>query len=244
MSTPAKPSPRATDSPRAQDERAGARPAKDSRPKDSHIPEPTPQSEEERLRLARARAQSYRSEAAPDAAELELAAGQTDVDEDLPETLDEWMSLVSNRVEEAMRRGLFDNLPGKGKPQPLQRDPFVPEDRQMAFNLMKKNQITPGWIGDRKTILGAIDALRGEMRALGATFRAREENSTATADRARLAHEWGLCVTNWEERVRLLNIQILNLNLTQPFHYLEVYKLRLDEELKRAGVTRTLGTPD
>lgn len=208
-----------------------------ARHKKSRREEERPRSEEERLRMARERARDYREGRT---AEWIDATEDASADEDLPETLDEWMDLVSRRVEEGMRRGMFDNLPGRGKPQSLQRDPYVPEDMQMAYNLMKKNQITPGWIGDRKAVLGAIDVLRDEMRTIGTAFRARSEQISVEADVALLVHEWHSCVQNWEERIVRLNEQILNLNLTQPSLHLEVYKLRLDEELKRAGVTRAL----
>lgn len=217
---------------------------------------PAGYTEEERLRWAREQAKTYRtgsaesplepSKRAPEGAE-NLEGGQ---EEELPQTLDEWQDLVSRRVEEAIRQGMFDNLPGKGKPQPVKRDPFVSEDQQMAFSLMKKNQITPGWIGDRKSILAAIEALRGEIREFADVFAGRiaelqaqqlqtEQQKTAAAFE-QAAAQWHSCVAVWEERVQILNGQILNLNLTQPFHYLEIYKLRLDEELKRAGAGRTL----
>lgn len=211
-------------------------PKSGSRPNKAPLrPVPSP-SEEERLRKARERAQLYRQESDPDVEAIPGLVDDPAAQDDLPETLDEWMDLVSKRVEEGMRRGLFDNLPGQGQPQRLQRDPFVPEEQQMAYNLMKKNQITPGWIGDRKAVLNAIDALRTEMKAMGQAFLARAEQMGHEADKTLLAHEWRLCVTNWEERVMLLNKQILNLNLSQPYHHLEVYKLRLNEELARAGV--------
>jgi DnaJ homolog subfamily C member 28 len=192
-------------------------------------------SEEERLRKARERAQGYR---APDTERDE--AGDDQPQSSTPRTLDEWMDVVSNRVEEAMRNGAFDNLPGKGKPLSLERDPFVPEEQQMAYSIMKKNEITPGWIGDRKSVLAAIERLRQEMQETAARFQAKMAQTTVAGDQARLAQEWGVWVVKWEERVKTLNDEILKLNLSQPLQHLEVYKLRLDEELKRAGAARTL----
>jgi len=237
------------------------------------------------LRLARERARAYRTDASPpeladrpkrpspqelidkDLAAQDLddagsgeEATEEDTEEETPQTLDEWLDVVSRRVDDAMRRGLFDNLPGQGKPQLLRRDPFVPEDQQMAYSLMKKNQITPGWIGDRKAILAAIAALREEIGVVGAVYmgRLQQVQTRSHANRlsknhtdnqqtgnkelapAQLAAEWNFYVNEWDERIKLLNKQIVNLNLSQPFHYLEIYQLRLHEELKRAGMERTL----
>ena len=67
-----------------------------------------------------------------------------------------WGDYVNQQIEEAMRAGQFDNLKGKGKPQDLRRNPFVPEDQELAFNLLSNNDLVPGWISDRTAILTAI----------------------------------------------------------------------------------------
>jgi hypothetical protein len=51
---------------------------------------------------------------------------------------------------------------------------------------------------------------------------------------------WERWLLRWENEVRDINRRIQNLNLTQPIAHLEVIKLRLDDELRRAGVGRTL----
>lgn len=247
MSTNPKPSHRHTPESSQQAHKPQTHKLQGQKPKTQHPGTGSFQTEKERLRLARERAKTYRAEPV-DPHDLtralepveEPVKEPVEEEQELPETLEEWQDLVSRRVDDAMRRGLFDNLAGQGKPQSLQRDPFVPEDQQMAYTLMKKNQITPGWIGDRKSILAAIEDLRQEIYEFARVFWAKAEQSEVTDERTRLAQQWDGCVLAWQERVDTLNGQILNLNLSQPFHYLEVYKLRLDEELQRVGATRAL----
>ncbi|NJN84502.1 MAG: DUF1992 domain-containing protein [Caldilineaceae bacterium] len=52
----------------------------------------------------------------------------------------EWMELANQRIEEAIRQGALDNLPGAGKPLDLSPDPFVPADRQLAFWTAQEQQ--------------------------------------------------------------------------------------------------------
>ena len=81
------------------------------------------------------------------------------------QTMEEWADLVSQRIEEAIRQGHFDNLPGRGKPLELRRDPYVPEDQQMAHTLLRNNNLVPAWIGERKAVLASIERLRAKLAA-------------------------------------------------------------------------------
>lgn len=78
--------------------------------------------------------------------------------------MDEWRDLASQRIDDAMRQGMFDNLSGRGKPINLRRAPFLPADQQMAVTLLRNNGLAPEWIAGRKDTLAAIDNLRADLR--------------------------------------------------------------------------------
>ena len=69
--------------------------------------------------------------------------------------------LADRRIEDAMREGKFDNLPGKGKPLDLEPMPAEENARLMwwAIRLMKGNDVTPDEVRLRKQ----IDVLRDEL---------------------------------------------------------------------------------
>jgi hypothetical protein len=52
-------------------------------------------------------------------------------------------SAIEQRIKEAMARGEFDNLPGKGKPIDLEAYFNTPEDLRMAFSILKSNEFVP-----------------------------------------------------------------------------------------------------
>ena len=53
---------------------------------------------------------------------------------------------ISKQLQEAMERGDFDNLPGKGKPLKLETNPFIPSETRMVNQLLKDNGFAPRWI--------------------------------------------------------------------------------------------------
>lgn len=189
-----------------------------------------------RLRRAREEAAEYRrgpsDPPAPDAL--------PERDPDTPE-MEEWRDLVSKRIEEAMRRGEFDNLSGRGKPVNVSREPFVPEDQQMAFKLLQNNNLTPDWIAERKEVLKAVEGFRAKVAAVAGQARVQCEAAADDARRHAVSMTWLRWIAAWEAEIVELNRRINTLNLRQPSIHLEVFKLRLDEELRRAGVTRRLG---
>ncbi|MEZ4708801.1 MAG: DUF1992 domain-containing protein [Caldilineaceae bacterium] len=151
-----------------------------------------------------------------------------------PKSLQHWNDLVSGRIEEAMQQGAFDNLPGHGKPLNLRRNPYTPEEQQMAFNLLEDNNLTPGWIGDRQKLQNDIAALRSQM----AQAVARQQKAWANAsphERSELQLERPYYLRRWQTSIDELNKRIKSLNLQQPFIHLEILILKLDEELARLG---------
>lgn len=52
-------------------------------------------------------------------------------------------SLVEQRIEEALARGDFDDLPGAGRPLDLDDDPLVPEEMRVANRILKNAGYLP-----------------------------------------------------------------------------------------------------
>ena len=159
-----------------------------------------------------------------------------------PRGLNEWQDLITEQLDEAAARGAFDNLPGKGQPLRLNEHPNEPSDMRMANKLLKDNDLTPSWIGDRKALLAEIETLRAAMRRQWDLAGARIKD--AGGDRETLKDSWHRALIRWEEQIADLNRRIVSLNITLPIWRMELHRLRLDEELNRIGATRTLAGDD
>jgi hypothetical protein len=67
--------------------------------------------------------------------------------------------IVEQRIKEAMDKGEFDNLPGKGKPLLLEDDSHVPEDLRLAYKLLRNADCLPPELLEKKEILQMEDML-------------------------------------------------------------------------------------
>jgi Domain of unknown function (DUF1992) len=79
--------------------------------------------------------------------------------------------LADRRIEEAMKAGKFDNLPGAGKPLDLEPMPAEENARLTwwALRILRSNQVVPDEVCWRKT----IDVLREELRQAREVSRVR-----------------------------------------------------------------------
>jgi hypothetical protein len=71
--------------------------------------------------------------------------------------------VADRRIEEAMREGKFDNLPGAGKPLELEDMPASEDARLLwwALRLLKQNDVIPEEVRWRKQLDGICDQIAG-----------------------------------------------------------------------------------
>ena len=63
-----------------------------------------------------------------------------------------WDAIIEAKIAEAQRAGVFDNLPGAGKPLDLDEDKLVPEDIRMAYRILKNAGYVPAEILERREL--------------------------------------------------------------------------------------------
>jgi len=61
--------------------------------------------------------------------------------------------IAEQRIRQALREGVFDNLPGAGKPLDLEDDSWVPEDLRLAFRVLRNAGIIPPELELRNEIM-------------------------------------------------------------------------------------------
>ena len=60
--------------------------------------------------------------------------------------------LIEEKIREAMEKGEFDNLPGRGKPLSLEDESHIPEDLRIAYKILKNADCLPPEILEKKEI--------------------------------------------------------------------------------------------
>ncbi len=68
-------------------------------------------------------------------------------------------AIAENRIQEAMERGEFDNLPGAGKPLVLEDDANIPEELRMAWKILKNSGWLPPELAERKEAADILECL-------------------------------------------------------------------------------------
>ncbi len=115
--------------------------------------------------------------------------------------------IAERKIQEAIRNGEFDNLPGKGKPLVLEDDRGIPEELRLAYKILKNARLKD----DEKLLM--IYRFKARMHL---------KNADCLPPELELKKE--ICglkellagMTDVEERMRLVrkvNFQIMKLNL-------------------------------
>ncbi len=70
-----------------------------------------------------------------------------------------FLKIAEQRIKEALEKGEFDNLPGRGEPLKFEDDSRVPEDLRMAYKVLKNADCLPPELELRKEIRQMEDLL-------------------------------------------------------------------------------------
>ena len=73
--------------------------------------------------------------------------------------------IADQKIREAMERGEFDDLPGKGKPLVLEDDSHLPQDIRLSHKILKNAGCLPPELEVRKEILTIEQMLEGVQDA-------------------------------------------------------------------------------
>lgn len=68
-------------------------------------------------------------------------------------------SAIEERIREAIARGEFDNLPGRGKRLDLSAYFETPEDLRMAYAMLKSNEFVP----EEVELIREVEALKEQL---------------------------------------------------------------------------------
>jgi hypothetical protein len=147
-----------------------------------------------------------------------------------------WVEIIADRkIRDAQEEGVFDNLPGKGKPLNLDFDPRVPPEQRAAYRLMKEARLLPDWIELEKEIRQRRERLEEGVESFA---RRREEAVAALGPKARREDEELLdrrreaLLVHVAREYRELNALIDRFNLMVPVRSRQRVRFRLQEQLE------------
>jgi hypothetical protein len=151
----------------------------------------------------------------------------------------DWQNLIEDLIEEGRQKGMFDNLPGQGKPLDLSANPY--EGAQaLANKILKDNNLKPAWIMEQDYIHKQVERLRSEMVRTWQRYERAYRLAGSPLQEDALVVSWDDACLAWEAQIVAINKQIAVFNLKRPSERLELFKIELVEELERIGARRYL----
>ena len=117
-------------------------------------------------------------------------------------------SLTEKKLREAIERGEFDNLPGKGEPVDLRENPFEDPDLRVVHRLLRNAGFAPAWIEERKAIDAELELAGTKLTRAWALF--------GDGGKTPAEHEWQRAVREFREKAAELNERIKLYNLKAP----------------------------
>ncbi len=124
---------------------------------------------------------------------------------------------VEEQIHDAMERGLFDNLPGYGKPLNLDDNPYA-GDKAMGYHLLKNNGYAPAeveLIKDIRTERERAEAKIAKIIWRSKTLRARRVPPFPSEKRA-FNTSVEKAAAEYEQTLHNINKKILTLNIQTP----------------------------
>jgi DnaJ homolog subfamily C member 28 len=141
---------------------------------------------------------------------------------------------IDEIIQNAIKQGAFDNLPGKGKPLDLNESAFIDPEWRLAFHVLQENGFAPEFIERRKSIEMELASAR-EMLARAGDWRARALQNGELS--SWVNGEWKKARTRFEEIVSKLNKEIRDHNLSIPTPAFHRKLIDLEAELSNLEET-------
>ena len=132
--------------------------------------------------------------------------------DDMGDTPDWVAGIAERKIQDAIEEGLFDNLPGRGKPLDLSVNPFEPPGMGAINRLLKHNNVLPLWL----LLEQEIEASRALALASLARWEASEPDVREKPEfkRLRAAARYA-----YEKHMKQTNDLILKYNYSSPFAF-------------------------
>jgi len=140
-----------------------------------------------------------------------------------------WESLIDQKIREAMERGEFDDLPGKGKPIDTSENPFEDPELRLAHRMLRNAGFAPSWIEERKDIDAEFENARHQLSRVWTVL----QNALGTENESGAQARWAKALTSFREQAGELNQRIVKWNLKVPAAGFQRSLIDIEKEVSR-----------
>ena len=149
---------------------------------------------------------------------------------------------VSKQIQEAIERGDFNDLPGKGKPQQFDDNPYIPPEGRMVNRMLKDKGFAPRWIEVDKEIRAEtenakklIENLKRRRSCLEVQLRAQSLKRDAIRsvfelERARALEAYTILLQQLNRKIQQWNLMMPLRDKQYPLHNLDAATTHFHKE--------------
>ncbi len=148
--------------------------------------------------------------------------------------MEDWYAAVEKKIQKAIEEGMFDHLPGKGKPIVWDDNPWEDPERATAHRMLRKAGFTLPWIAEWQEIEQDIDTARRRLIEAWHWL-----GGHASAQHASARQEWEEAVKVFHVDIASFNKRIQLFNMKVPADVFQRLPIQVDREI--AIITRRDG---
>ncbi|MEP7215330.1 MAG: DUF1992 domain-containing protein [Anaerolineaceae bacterium] len=146
--------------------------------------------------------------------------------------------VIESAIQEAIAEGMFDNLPGAGKPLPFNDQELMAGENWLGYKVLLNGGMVPGWLD-----LGhQIESDLQKLRQLESQHQSLIDLAVSTGDWERNRIALGHALKRYEDHARSVRRKQDNYNLSapgmrteRPAIWVEHHLERLRKALRDAG---------
>ena len=149
-------------------------------------------------------------------------------------------AIAERKINEWIENGGLIDIPGSGRPQELDDDPFVPDDMRLSFKILKNAGVVPDWaeLGnaidvEQDTINDWTDrclrVLKEERSQTGVGGLGNLEEITDKARTRRIE----AAVAAYRRRLEIMNALIDRLNVAAPVGIIQREPVRIERAIAK-----------
>jgi DnaJ homolog subfamily C member 28 len=140
------------------------------------------------------------------------------------------MDKGEEQIRQAMEDGIFNDLPGMGKPLNLDENPFEDPEWRLANKMLRDGGFTLPWIEKCKDIDTKLASARA---ALGKAWLSRNASLEAGYSLARVEQEWQHAEDVFKVESAELNKMIFIYNLEVPIPQVQRLPINVEREVQK-----------
>ena len=130
---------------------------------------------------------------------------------------------LNDAIQRAQEDGQFDDLPGKGKPLDLSKNPYEDPTWSVAHRMIRQQGSTLPWIAERQTLIVDIDKARDKLTHAWSHFKPKGPQTPG----------WQRAIQEFEAALDELNQRIRDFNLKAPTANVHLQHLNCEQEIRR-----------